>query len=66
MKVFREMKVKEIVTFARMAGCRVQGQGRKELKPFDKMIEMSEVMPNQETFLSLLSACSHGGLLKSG
>lgn len=63
MKVFRELKLKEIVTFASMAGCRIQGQGRQDLKLFDKMIE---TMPNQVTFLLLLSACSHAGLIEEG
>lgn len=55
MKVFEEMKVKEIVIWSLiMAGYGIPGQGREDLKLFDKMIETSEVMPNEVTFLSLL------------
>ncbi|KAA0057245.1 hypothetical protein IC582_008703 [Cucumis melo] len=67
MKVFEELKVKDIVTWsAIIAGYGIQGQGREALKLFNKMIETSEVMPNEVTFLSLLSACSHAGLIEEG
>ncbi|XP_022935091.1 putative pentatricopeptide repeat-containing protein At3g01580 isoform X1 [Cucurbita moschata] len=67
MKVFEEMKVKDIVTWsAIIAGYGIQGQGREALKLFDKMRETSEVMANEVTFLSLLSACSHAGLIEEG
>lgn len=65
--VFEEIKVKDIVVWsAIIAGYGIQGQGREALKLFDKMVETSEVMPNEVTFLSLLSACSHAGLIEEG
>ncbi|XP_038905362.1 putative pentatricopeptide repeat-containing protein At3g01580 [Benincasa hispida] len=67
LKVFEELKVKDIVTWsAIIAGYGIQGQGREALKLFNKMIETSKVMPNEVTFLSLLSACSHAGLIEEG
>ncbi|XP_022152123.1 putative pentatricopeptide repeat-containing protein At3g01580 [Momordica charantia] len=67
MKVFEEMKVKDIVTWsAIIAGYGIQGQGRQALKLFHKMTETSRIMPNEVTFISLLSACSHAGLIEEG
>ncbi|KAM2107256.1 hypothetical protein PS1_023725 [Malus domestica] len=36
------------------------------LKVFDRMVKHSDVKPNDVTFLSILSACSHLGLVEEG
>lgn len=36
------------------------------IKVFDYMVKISKIKPNNVTFLSVLSACSHAGLIKEG
>ncbi|CAN6719086.1 unnamed protein product [Malus baccata var. baccata] len=63
---FDRMLVKDIVTWTSMIeGCGSHGLGFEALKLFDLMIREG-VRPNSVTFISLLSACSHSGLVTEG
>ena len=64
--VFAEVEVKDCAIWTAMiGGLGMNGLGRVSLKVFEKMIE-SSVDPTELTFASLLSACSHSGLLQEG
>lgn len=63
---FSRMLIKDVVTWTTMIeGYGSHGLGVEALKFFDLMIE-ERITPNRVTFLSLLSACSHSGLVIEG
>ncbi|TVU30275.1 hypothetical protein EJB05_21885, partial [Eragrostis curvula] len=43
----------------------LHGHGREAIKAFDRMVS-SSIRPNSITFVSLLTACSHAGLVDEG
>ncbi|CAL5058056.1 unnamed protein product [Urochloa decumbens] len=64
--VFQEVQLKDTFTWTTMISCcTVQGDGRKALELFREMLR-SGVVPNSVTFISVLSACSHAGLIEEG
>ncbi|KAL5712958.1 hypothetical protein ACHQM5_015078 [Ranunculus cassubicifolius] len=66
-KVFDGMTYRDVVVWTAMiAGYGVNGHGREAIKTFKLMTETSVVIPNSVTFLSLLFACSHAGLVDEG
>lgn len=66
-KVFCGIKDRDVVIWSCMfAGYGYHGQGKEAVKLFDEMIKNSTIFPNNVTFLSILSACSHAGLLEEG
>ncbi|XWS16974.1 hypothetical protein CRYUN_Cryun33cG0027600 [Craigia yunnanensis] len=65
-QLFDFMLGKNVVTWnAMISGYGLHGQGQDALKLFFEMSH-SGVAPNCVTFLSLLYACSHAGLVKEG
>ncbi|XP_077251524.1 pentatricopeptide repeat-containing protein At1g26900, mitochondrial-like isoform X2 [Tasmannia lanceolata] len=65
-EVFSRMKSKDVMCWTAMiVGLGVHGQGVKALK-FFKNMEEEGVRPNEVTFLAVLGACSHGGLVMEG
>ncbi|KAH7521105.1 hypothetical protein JRO89_XSUnG0111900 [Xanthoceras sorbifolium] len=63
---FNRMLVRDIVTWTSMIeGYGIHGLGYESLNLFKQMVE-SGISPNSVTFLSLLSACSHSGLVRKG
>ncbi|XP_047180468.1 pentatricopeptide repeat-containing protein At1g09220, mitochondrial-like [Vigna umbellata] len=48
-----------------ISGFAMNGMGREALETFENM-EKAGLSPNRVTFLSVLSACSHGGLVQEG
>lgn len=50
---------------AMIKGLAIHGKGNEALEIFS-MMERSRVVPNYITFVGLLSACSHGGLVEKG
>lgn len=65
-EIFDRMQVKNVITWSAMiAAYGYHGRGREALNIFDMMLG-SGVLPNAITFISLLYACSHSGLIQEG
>lgn len=63
---FDRIPVKDLVTWSSMIdGCGTHGLGHEALRVFHRM-KAEGIEPNGVTFLALLSACSHSGLLQEG
>lgn len=66
-KVFSGITLKDTVVWTSLiTGYGIHGKGLKALETFNHMVNSSEVEPNEVTFLSILSACSHAGLIHEG
>ncbi|KAK9273480.1 hypothetical protein L1049_018290 [Liquidambar formosana] len=62
--VFENMKHKSVVTWTTMiAGLALHGLGREALEMFSRM-DGAKIKPNEVTFIAILSACSHVGLVE--
>ncbi|KAL6524631.1 hypothetical protein OROHE_016302 [Orobanche hederae] len=65
-KLFDTMWRKDLFSWTTMISClALNGRGKHALMVFDSMVE-SGLVPNEVTFLSVLSACSHAGLVSDG
>ncbi|XP_021288848.1 pentatricopeptide repeat-containing protein At5g66520-like [Herrania umbratica] len=65
-RVFNEMEERTVVSWSTMIqGLAMHGQAQEAVRVFSMMIEMG-VMPNGVTFIGLLHACSHMGLVDEG
>ncbi|KAI3687235.1 hypothetical protein L1987_80929 [Smallanthus sonchifolius] len=65
-KLFNEMQDKDLVSWnAMIVGFASHGHAAKALNIFEQMREMG-YKPDEITFVGVLSACSHGGLLTQG
>ncbi|CAN0906923.1 Putative pentatricopeptide repeat-containing protein At5g37570 [Linum grandiflorum] len=65
-KEFNRMKVRDVVTYSTMmAALADHGKSQEALDMLKKMQDEG-LRPNQVTFVSLLNACSHGGLVEEG
>ncbi|KAL6899396.1 hypothetical protein ACP4OV_006054 [Aristida adscensionis] len=65
-KAFQKIKEKNILSWSAMiAGYGKHGHGHEALEVFSEM-RRSGLKPNYITFISVLAACSHAGLLKEG
>ncbi|KAE9615797.1 putative tetratricopeptide-like helical domain-containing protein [Lupinus albus] len=66
LEVFKNMRNKTIITWTTMiAGLALHGLGKEALAIFSCM-EKARVKPNEVTFIAVLSACSHVGLVEIG
>ncbi|XP_010258292.1 PREDICTED: pentatricopeptide repeat-containing protein At4g21065-like [Nelumbo nucifera] len=66
-QVFNEMNEKNIVTWNSMIlGLAMHGHADEALKLFSKMVERKLDTPNDVTFLGVLCACSHRGMVDEG
>ena len=62
-QVLEELPFRDVVSWsALVAGYAEQGQGQEAVRCLEHM-KSEGLSPNRVTFLSVLSACSHGGLL---
>ncbi|XP_027367842.1 putative pentatricopeptide repeat-containing protein At3g01580 [Abrus precatorius] len=65
-KVFNQMMVKNVITYNTViTAYGAHGLGEKGLTFYEQM-KVAGIKPNKITFISLLSACSHAGLLDRG
>jgi pentatricopeptide repeat protein len=64
--VFNKMASQNVVTWnAIVGGCAMDGHGKEALRHFEWMCEEG-VEPDDITFVCLLSACGHAGLVDEG
>lgn len=67
LQLFGNMKHKTIITWTTMiAGLAFHGLGKEALHVFSCMEKEGRVKPNEVTFIAILSACSHVGLVELG
>ncbi|VFQ84159.1 unnamed protein product [Cuscuta campestris] len=65
-EVFDQLVSKDVVSYnAMIMGLAVNGEGNTAVTLFEEMLEL-KLQPNAQTFLGVLCACSHSGLLKKG
>lgn len=65
-EIFDSMKEKNVISWSAMiAAYGYHGEGRKALDLLPMMLN-SGIIPNRITFVSLLYACSHAGLIEDG
>jgi len=65
-RVFRDGSSKDVILWNSMiSGYGMHGQGHEALAVYSRMRE-NGLKPNQTTFVSLLSASSHAGLVEEG
>uniref|UniRef100_A0A452ZLT8 Pentacotripeptide-repeat region of PRORP domain-containing protein n=1 Tax=Aegilops tauschii subsp. strangulata TaxID=200361 RepID=A0A452ZLT8_AEGTS len=65
-KVFDSMEERDIFTWnSFITGCAQHGLGREAIKMY-KHMRSAGVLPNEVTFVGLLNACSHAGLVDEG
>ncbi|GKD07198.1 pentatricopeptide repeat-containing protein [Tanacetum coccineum] len=65
-EIFDQMREKNVITWSTMiAAYGYHGQGQKALELFPMMSKYG-IKPNNITFVSLLYACSHSGLVEEG
>ncbi|WCJ24343.1 Pentatricopeptide repeat (PPR-like) superfamily protein [Euphorbia peplus] len=63
---FYKMEYKDVVSWtAVIGGLAIHGYGREALSLFNRMEEQG-IQPNEATFTSVLTGCSHSGLVKEG
>ncbi|XP_058087738.1 pentatricopeptide repeat-containing protein At4g02750-like [Magnolia sinica] len=64
--VFNEMPERDVVTWnSVLDGCAHHGFGKEAVEIFEQM-KAEGVLPNQVSFVGLLCACSHAGLIDEG
>ncbi|KAF2311321.1 hypothetical protein GH714_021728 [Hevea brasiliensis] len=64
--VFKSMRNKNVVTWTAMiSGLAMNGHGREAIEAFREMQRIG-VLPDDQTFTGVLSACSHCGLVDEG
>ncbi|XP_043725791.1 pentatricopeptide repeat-containing protein At2g13600-like [Telopea speciosissima] len=69
LRVFRSLAVMDIVSWNGMiCGYAQNGEGKKALDLFHEMVQSRSIaiVPNHVTFIGVLSACSHNGLVNEG
>ncbi|CAN6704297.1 unnamed protein product [Malus baccata var. baccata] len=65
-RVFDSMQVQDVITWtALIVGYAQNGRGKESLKFYDQMI-LTGAEPDFITFIGLIFACSHAGLLEKG
>ncbi|XP_028548002.1 pentatricopeptide repeat-containing protein At4g30700 isoform X2 [Dendrobium catenatum] len=65
-RIFNGMAEKNVVSWnAMISGYGLHGYGHEALRLFSEMLS-AQISPTSTTFLSVLHACSHGGLVEEG
>ncbi|KAF7085076.1 hypothetical protein CFC21_088561 [Triticum aestivum] len=66
-KIFGRMDVKDLVSWNSMINAYgIHGDGQSALKYFHQLTDVGAHAPNAITFLNVISACSHSGLISEG
>ncbi|XAR50751.1 hypothetical protein NMG60_11005167 [Bertholletia excelsa] len=67
LRVFNAMIKKDTVSWNALISAYAQhGEGKKAVLCLKEMLDSGEVKPDETTFTSILSACSHAGLVDDG
>ncbi|XP_031505053.1 pentatricopeptide repeat-containing protein At5g48910-like [Nymphaea colorata] len=65
-KIFDGIPQPDVIAWnAMIAGLALQGDGRSALELFSRM-EVSGTWPNESTYVAVLSACNHAGMVEEG
>ncbi|XP_077238352.1 pentatricopeptide repeat (PPR) superfamily protein [Tasmannia lanceolata] len=65
-RVFEEMTDRNVYSYSAMiVGFAMHGRANEAMNLFSKMVE-TDIRPNGVTFIGVLSACSHAGLVEQG
>lgn len=65
--VFKGIEIKDVKCWTAMiSGYGINGEAKDAITLYYKMEEDEKVSPNEVTFLTVLNACSHGGLVSEG
>lgn len=66
-RLFSRMHVKNRISWTSMInGYGTHGDGCSAIKVFERMVRDKDVKPDSVTFVALISACSHSGLVEEG
>ncbi|CAL5192792.1 unnamed protein product [Lathyrus oleraceus] len=64
--IFGQINEPNVVLWTSMiSGCALHGQGREAISLFEGMLNKG-IIPNEVTFVGVLNACSHVGLIEEG
>lgn len=65
-KTFDSINCRNVVSWTSIIGSyALHGKSREAIKLYEKMLDVN-IIPNAITFVGVLSACSHGGLIEEG
>lgn len=65
--VFHDLQKKDVMAWTSMIiGLAIHGYGEEALSMFKKMLEDTNLIPDQITYIGVLCACSHKGLVAEG
>ena len=65
-RVFDKIDKHDVITWnAMIAGLAQHGQGKQAVELFEQM-QLAGIKPNHLTYIGILSACSHGGMIEKG
>ncbi|OWM88811.1 pentatricopeptide repeat-containing protein At5g44230 [Punica granatum] len=66
-KVFEAMKERNVYSYSSMiVGFAINGQPKAAISLFHEMLKSTDIRPNDVTFIGVLTACSHGGMVDQG
>ncbi|CAL5040238.1 unnamed protein product [Urochloa decumbens] len=66
-RVFEGIQEKNVYTYSSMiVGLASHGKAKDAIALFNDMVSRAEVEPNHVTFIGVLTACSHAGMVKEG
>lgn len=66
-QIFDEMSERDVISWSTIiGGLAAHGRAREAVRLFAAMEEEKRVRPNRITFVGVLTACAHGGLLDEG
>ncbi|KAI3796866.1 hypothetical protein L1987_39552 [Smallanthus sonchifolius] len=64
--IFKESKIRNVVLWTAIISCYASnGEGRETIRLFEMMVNEG-IRPNEVTFVAVLTACSHAGLIDEG
>ncbi|GAB2282784.1 hypothetical protein Dimus_017319 [Dionaea muscipula] len=66
-KIFQSMISRNVYSYSSMIlGFAIHGEANKALELFQEMGNKTDIIPNRVTFIGVLTACSHAGLVEEG